>query len=243
MAILRFNDDLVRWEARTFVEEILVKRLSAKLLIASGSHTIGFDRAGLDRITVVCREFGIEVYNSPILQLGELKVSSTEIRRLLWEGRVEEAAGLLGRHYSMAGTVISGRGQGRQLGYPTANLTFPPDKLIPADGVYAAVAYDETDTARQASPFPAAVSIGNAPTFGLENRLVEAHLLTDLSLVGHTLRLDFIRRLRGQQKFAGEEELSRQIALDVEQTRHLAATVLQTVTDPASFSGPTRRQA
>jgi riboflavin kinase/FMN adenylyltransferase len=169
MAILQFNDELVRWDARTFVQEVLVKRLNARLLIASGAHTMGFDRAGLDRITMVCREFDIEVVNSPILQLGELKVSSSEIRQLLWQGRVEEATGLLGRHYTLEGTVVGGRGIGRQLGYPTANLSLPEEKLIPADGVYAGLAYDETTANGEHEPCAAAISIGTAPTLSCTN--------------------------------------------------------------------------
>lgn len=230
MVILDFDDELMRWDARTFVEEVLVKRLDAKLLLASGTHTLGFDRAGLDRITMVCREFGIEVHNSPILQLGELKVSSSEIRQLLWQGRVEEAGSLLGRHYGITGTVVGGRGVGRQLGYPTANLALPDDKLVPADGVYAGVAYDESVPGGEHQACPAAISIGNAPTYDLHERLIEAHLLTEMpvNVVGHTLRLEFIRRLRGQQKFENGEALARQIAIDVEQTRSLAEPVIQT---------------
>lgn len=229
MAILDFNDELMRWDAHTFVEEVLVKRLDVKLLIASATHTLGFDRAGLDRITLVCREFGIEVYNSPILQLGELKVSSTEIRQLLWQGRVEEASGLLGRHYALTGEVIGGRGVGKQLGYPTANLQLPAEKLVPADGVYAGLAFDESAPDGQYQPCPAAISIGNAPTYNLQERLIEAHLLTDMpmNLVGHTVRLEFIRRLRSQQRFGDPQALSHQIAVDVEQTRNLAEPVIR----------------
>jgi riboflavin kinase / FMN adenylyltransferase len=229
MAILNFNDELMRWDAHTFVQEVLVNRLNARLLIASGAHTMGFDRAGLDRITMVCREFDIEVVNSPILQLGELKVSSSEIRQLLWQGRVEEATGLLGRHYSLEGTVVGGRGVGRQLGFPTANLSLPEEKLIPADGVYAGLAYDETTANGERQPCPAAISIGTAPTFELHERLIEAHLLGEVSssLMGHTLRLQFLRRLRSQQRFDDTTALTRQIALDVEQTSALAASVAQ----------------
>ena len=229
MVILDFNDELMRWDARMFVQEVLVNRLDAKLLIASGTHTLGFDRAGLDRITMVCREFGIDVHNSPILQLGDLKVSSTEIRQLLWQGRVEEASSLLGRHYSLSGTVVGGRGVGRQLGYPTANLALPPDKLVPSDGVYAGLAFDDSTDNGRREAYPAAISIGEAPTYELNQRLIEAHLLTEdpINLLGHTLSLELIRRLRSQQKFENPEALSHQIALDVEQTRSLAEPMLQ----------------
>jgi riboflavin kinase / FMN adenylyltransferase len=229
MAILRFDETLRGWDARTFVEEVLVKRLHTRLLIASSTHTMGAERAGLDRITALCAEFGIMVHKSPILQLGDLKVSSSEIRGLLWEGKVEEAAGLLGRHYSVTGLVESGRGIGRELGFPTANLSIAAEKLVPADGVYAGLAFDEAVPLELRQPCPAAIAIGNAPTFGLEGRLIEAHLLSavPVNVAGHRLRLEFIRRLRPQQKFADTGALTRQIALDVEQTRALAASVAQ----------------
>ncbi|MEI6503687.1 MAG: bifunctional riboflavin kinase/FMN adenylyltransferase, partial [Armatimonadota bacterium] len=227
MAILHFDRVLAAWDAHAFIAEVLVKRVNAKLLIASGKHMMGSDHADLDRIADLCREFGIALHTAPVLQLGNLKVNSSAIRGLLWEGRVEEATGLLGRHYSLTGAVVSGRGVGRGLGFPTANLSVPAEKLVPADGVYAGLAYDETVTAEQRQPCPAAIAIGKAPTFDLGERLIEAHLLseTPVDVAGHTLRLEFIRRLRGQQKFADTEALTRQIALDVEHTRALAASV------------------
>ena len=228
MAILRFDQALASLTARAFVEQILVERLGAKLLLASTDHTMGSDRADLVALTALCDNFGIEVRTAPSLQLGERQVSSSEIRRLLWEGRVEEAAGLLGRHYVLTGTVGNGRGKGTELGFPTANLSLPPDKLLPADGVYAALAYDISQADHRPQACPAAVSIGKAPTFELQERLVEAHLLGQSpELRGHTLRLELLRRLREQRKFASEEDLIRQITLDVEQTRHLAEAVLE----------------
>lgn len=231
MLILHFDETLRRWDARSFVEQVLVQRLEARLLVASGTHTLGFDQVGPERLPALCAQFGLEVHHSPVLQLGDLEVSSSEIRRLLWEGRAEQAAGLLGRHYSLTGEVVSGRGVGTQLGFPTANLRLPPEKLVPADGVYAGLACAEAPGGGAGGAqqrCAAAISIGTAPTFGLADRLIEAHLLGEVppDLVGRPLRLEFLRRLRGQRKFADAGALARQIALDVQQTQALAAALL-----------------
>lgn len=225
MVILQFDDSLVQKSARDFCREILVDRMNVKLLMASATHTLGHDRADLARISQLGRELGFQVLEAPGLQLGDLRVSSSEIRRLLAAGHVEETMGLLGRRYHVSGQVVSGRGVGHGLGFPTANLRVPPAKILPADAVYAGLAIIERGPdALRDTVWPAAISIGNAPTYGLTERLVEAHLLTDepLELLGCTMRLEFIRRVRWQQRFASATELRAQIARDVEEVRRLS---------------------
>ncbi len=224
MVILEFNEGLVRTSARDFCREILVDRLNVKLLMASATHTLGHERAGLDQIRELGRELGFEVVEAPGLQLGDLRVSSSEVRRLLAEGHVEETAGLLGRRYHVSGEVVAGRGVGRTLGFPTANLRVPREKILPADAVYAGLAIIEVGPeALRDTVWPAAISIGAAPTYGLTERLVEAHLLAEkpLELAGCTLRLEFIRRVRWQEKFADEAALRERIARDVEEVRQV----------------------
>lgn len=224
MVILEFGDSLVQTSAKDFCREILVQRLNVKLLMASVTHTLGHERAGLDQIRELGRELGFEVVEAPGVQLGDLRVSSSEVRRLLAEGHVEEAMGLLGRRYHVSGEVVSGRGVGRHLGFPTTNLQVPRAKILPADAVYAGLAIIERGPeALRDTVWPAAISIGTAPTYGLTERLVEAHLLTDepLELLGCTIRLEFIRRVRWQERFASEAELKAQIARDVEEIRRL----------------------
>lgn len=242
MVILDFDAAMAAESARDFCREILVEKLNVKLLMASSTHTLGHERAGLDQIAELGRELGFEVVAAPILSLGDLRVSSTEVRRLLAEGHVEETAALLGRRYHFSGRVVSGRGIGRELGFPTANLAPPANKILPADAVYAGLAVVEEGPAELVGRlWPAAVSLGNAPTYGLTERLVEAHLLTAeaLELSGTTLRLEFVRRLRWQQKFATPEALQAQIAQDVSETQRLCAAHLASAAVTAARMCPT----
>jgi len=222
MAVLDFDITLAAWPAERFIAEVLAARLGARVLVASATHTMGHERADIGRITELCRAHGIEVVQPPIMQLADLRINSSAIRQALWEGQVETAANMLGRHYSFAGHVVRGRGLGRDLGFPTANIEPPADKLIPREGVYAGLAVEETPGG-EARSWSAAISIGTAPTFDAGETLIEAHLLdADVpDLTGHVLRLEFVQYLREQRKFAGPEELAAQIARDVRRTREL----------------------
>jgi len=222
MAVLDFDAELAAWPAERFIGEVLAARLGARVLVASSTHTMGRDRADIGRITELCRAHGIEVVQPPIMQLADLRISSSAIRQALWDGHVEMAANMLGRHYSFAGRVHPGRGLGRQLGFPTANIEAPAEKLIPQEGVYAGLVTDETPGAATQA-WSAAISIGSAPTFELGEMLIEAHLLADEvpDLSGRILRLEFVQYLRAQRKFANAAELTQQIARDVQQTREL----------------------
>jgi riboflavin kinase/FMN adenylyltransferase len=143
-------------------------------------------------------------------------VSSTLIRRLLRSGEVQEAARFLGRWYVVEGTVERGDARGRALGFPTANLALPDDKLIPAAGIYAAFAVTE------AQQYQAAVSIGTRPTFGPGALTVEAYLMDfNGDLYGRTLALRFVQRLREEIAFTSEAALVRQIEDDVAETRRI----------------------
>ena len=108
--ILRFDEALVELSAHDFCQQVLVEKMSVRLLMASATHTIGHDQADLPRIAALGRELGFEVVEAPGLQLGDLRVSSSEIRRLLAEGHVEEATGLLGRRSQLSGLVTEGPG-------------------------------------------------------------------------------------------------------------------------------------
>lgn len=148
------------------------------------------------------------------------RASSSRIRTLLNEGAVAEAAELLGRDPSVRGTVVPGARRGRELGFPTANLSPASEGLIPADGVYAGWLTDRT---LGGARFPAAISVGSNPTFtGVPPRQVEAHLLDqDLDLYGHTVEVAFSHRIRGQVAYGGVDALIAQIREDVRAIRAL----------------------
>jgi riboflavin kinase/FMN adenylyltransferase len=141
---------------------------------------------------------------------AEHPISSTAIRRMLDEGRVEEAAHLLGHFYELTGIVVEGDRRGRSIGFPTANLAVDDRMQIPAHGVYAAwVEVHEKVN-------PAVVNVGVRPTFGGTRLAVEAHLLDfDGDLYGRSLAVRFVARLRGERRFGSIDELATQIASDV----------------------------
>jgi riboflavin kinase/FMN adenylyltransferase len=154
----------------------------------------------------------------PVQMDGEV-VSSTRVRQCLRDGAVDQAARYLGRPFTLRGVVVTGQHRGRTLGIPTANLAVPEEVATPAVGVYACQA--QTAAGQRAR---AVVNIGFRPTFngGEPRPTIEAHLLDfNQDLYGQPLRLDFIARLRGEQKFAGIEALVAQIRRDIEAARQL----------------------
>ena len=162
-----------------------------------------------------CAEAGIDFEVVEGTRIDGQLVSSSRIRRELVAGAVEEADRLMGRPHRIRGTVGRGAGRGAGLGFPTANLV-EIDTLIPADGVYAGRAFVDG----RGPAYPAACNIGPNPTFGEQARKVEAHLLGfSGDLYGRRVELDFIKRLRATRRFAGLDELIRQVRADIDETR------------------------
>jgi len=174
------------------------------------------------------REFGFDVDvvdDVRAIEAGR-RVSSTWIRELLTEGDVATAAKLLGRAPSVWGEVVHGLKRGRELGFPTANLSSECEGFIPADGVYAGWLIDEgsPDGLRQGTRYPAAISVGANPTFDdVPVRQVEAYVLdeTGLDLYGHRVEIQFTARIRGMVAFEGIDALMVQIADDVAEVRRI----------------------
>jgi riboflavin kinase/FMN adenylyltransferase len=175
----------------------------------------GHDRGGNVRTLAAAgpkHDFEV-VVATPVMEGGEV-VSSTRIRNALLAGDVTGAARLLGRPYSVRGTVVHGEKRGRELGFPTINLSVPPQRLLPRDGIYAMrVRVRDAEVA-------AAASLGVRPTFGSGDRTLEAYLLDwEGDVYGDTIEAAFVKRLRDELRFASAEELTDQIARDVEATR------------------------
>jgi riboflavin kinase / FMN adenylyltransferase len=148
------------------------------------------------------------------IEMGGRRVSSTRIRQLLREGDLATAKALLGRPYSVTGTIVKGEQRGRSLGFPTINVASPPDKLLPHDGIYATwVVLGDTR-------YRAASSLGVRPTFGGGPRKLEAFILDfDEQVYGQQATIAFVERLRDEIRFESADALAAQIAKDVEQTR------------------------
>ncbi|OPX25182.1 MAG: riboflavin biosynthesis protein RibF [Candidatus Latescibacteria bacterium 4484_107] len=214
---LPFDAEMARLDAGEFVRKILVDGIGAEAVVLGTNHAFGRGRSGNVRsLKRFGEQFGFEVDAVPSLIVDGAPVSSTRIRRLIREGRVAEAARLLGRPYSMTGKVIRGDGRGRGLGFPTANLSIDhPRKLLPADGVYAMWA--EMDGAR----FPAVMNIGVRPSFRA-GRAIEVHLLDFRDTVyGATVSGKLVEKIREEKQFDHPEALSEQIAQDIARARAL----------------------
>jgi riboflavin kinase / FMN adenylyltransferase len=200
--VVDFTLELARLEPVEFADEVL-RSIDAEIVVAGEDFRFGHGRRG-DLATLLAH--GFEVRPVELLE----GVSSTRIRDLLHEGRVDEAALLLGRPFEVEGTVVAGDARGGTLGFPTANLAVPPNLLVPAFGIYAGSTLGHR----------AAISIGTNPHYGGRERRVEPHLLDfDGDLYGQRLLVELWQRLRDERAFESEDELIAEIARDVEKTR------------------------
>lgn len=221
---LRVTRDLLAMSAGDFFDRILIGRFDMRGIVEGPNFMFGRDRGGtVHTLQSMCRSADRACEIVSLIRPHGQELSSSAIRRRIAEGQVSDAARLLGRPYALSGTVEAGERRGTGLGYPTANLTGIAT-ILPQDGVYAAEAEHDGQTT------PAAVSIGPNPTFGSTERKVECHLL-DFSddLYGQTIRLRFLERVRGQQRFRNVEDLKAQIGRDVRHVREIVQQFASTV--------------
>lgn len=200
----------------------LKTRLGLEHLVLGYDSTLGKDREGnAARLTEIGLELGYSVDVVSVVSDESGVVSSTEIRKLVTVGKVDEAAQLMGHPYCLQGLVTFGDQRGRGIGFPTANLQYAREKVLPAGGIYACRAYlgDERHMA--------AVNLGTNPTFTPDKQTlnVEAYLLDfDRDIYGEMMRLEFVARLRDEMKYDSVDALIKQIHIDVQQTRKILGT-------------------
>jgi riboflavin kinase/FMN adenylyltransferase len=215
--VLTFDEQLAARSADDFVADILVDALQVSTVLVGEDFRFGNRGAGTPALL---RELGprdgftVEVVDDVYLPGSSRRVSSSWIRELLMEGDVAAASRVLGRNPDVRGEVVHGLKRGRELGFPTANLSTIVDAFVPADGVYAGWLVDHDTGIRH----PSAISVGTNPTFDdVLVRQVEAHVLgeTGLDLYGHDVTVEFVERLRGMVAFEGIEKLMEQMAADV----------------------------
>jgi riboflavin kinase/FMN adenylyltransferase len=213
--VARFDEGTRRMSAEAWVNALTACIRMAEV-VCGPSYAFGHDRRGNpDLLRRLGTRLGFQVWVVDPVEADGERVSSSRIRRALLAGQVLDAARLLGRWYSLRGTVTRGEGRGRDLGYPTANLQLPPLKLIPSAGIYAAYARPSV------GEFASAVSIGTRPTFGPGPLQVEAYVLNfSGTLYGSPLELRLAARLRDEVAFSTAEELVAQIASDVAAVPH-----------------------
>ncbi|WP_378146754.1 bifunctional riboflavin kinase/FAD synthetase [Cnuibacter sp. UC19_7] len=217
--LLPFDAALAAMSPDEFAARVLRDVCAAQFVMVGEDFRFGAKGAGsIDTLRALSPDLGFEVdVVADVRPEGDRKVSSTWIRELLAQGDVEGATELLGRAPSVRGMVVHGAARGRELGYPTANLSPDCEGLIPADGVYAGTLTDGGEV------YPAAISVGSNPTFeGVPPKQVEAYVLDrELDLYDHVVEVAFVHRVRGQVRFTGVEPLIAQMDDDVRRIREL----------------------
>ena len=219
VAVLTFTPAVSRLSAREFIS-LIRQHLKMRGLMVGPDFTLGQGQEGdVSMLRCLGEELGFTVEVVPPYMIDDQVVSSTLIRRALTEGDMTRVERLMGRRFHLRGKVIGSDRRGRLLGYPTANLQLMPQQALPGNGIYATLARVD---GRQ---YPSATSIGVRPTFGGGERRVEAHLLDyEGDLYNSEIRLDFVRRLRDEQRFSSSDELRAQIEKDVRAVRAILAS-------------------
>src|SRR3954465_14147486 len=216
VAVVRFSLDVSQWEPETFVRTVLVEWLHVVEVWVGANFLFGHERAGtFSVLRSLGSRYGFRAEKIDAVRYKDFVVSSTRVRRLLAEGRVDEAGALLGHHYFIDGVVVRGDARGREIGFPTANLD-TPNELLPPPGVYA------TTAAIDGIEHPSVTNIGTRPTFNGTGIRVETHLLAGgRDLYGPRLRLPFVQRLRDERPFPDVDALRAQIDADTRAARRL----------------------
>ena len=244
VVLLDFTPQMGAMTARDFMQQVLKEQLHVAVLVIGYDHRFGRGRTeGFDDYVRYGREIGIEVIRGEAcIDHGE-PISSTRIRHLLNEGKVDEATLLLGHRYALYGEVVDGYKEGRKIGFPTANIhPVCPNKLIPADGVYAVyvnVGFNENEDKKNCQSsivkrsslaegksncqFKGMLNIGYRPTLNNgRERSIEVHILDfEGDLYGKSIKVEFAHRLRDERTFSNLGELTEQLRKDQEKVREL----------------------
>jgi len=209
VAVVRFTREFSQWDPETFVHNVLVDWLHVSEVWVGANFLFGRGRAGnFSLLRTLGQQYGFRADKIDPVRYKDFVVSSTRIRRLVTEGRVDEAGALLGHSYYIDGTVIEGRKRGRELGFPTANLA-TDNELLPPHGIYATVL--DVDGVVHAG----LTNIGTRPTFDESDMTVETYLLKySGDLYGKRVRLSFVQRLRDERRFEDVDALKAQMQAD-----------------------------
>lgn len=214
--ILPFDRKMAEIKAGSFIQDILLKQLRAKAIIVGENFFFGKNREGsVAYLKQMAERHGFKVYSCSSAESAGVGISSSTIRSLLFSGRIEEAGKMLGRFYSIDGSIVGGRSKGRTLGFPTANIQTTNEILPP--GVYITRAKVEGHRLH----LPSITNIGECPTFGRTNRTSVESYLIDFqgNIYGRGIRLHFLKKLREEARFPSPESLTNQLKMDLDQAR------------------------
>jgi riboflavin kinase/FMN adenylyltransferase len=216
MLIMDFTPDLAKQSASSFIQNILIDKLNASVVVVGYNHVFGHKGQGnFDLLKQFESSGDFRTIQVGPIQINGVKVSSTKIRAAIEEGAIDMANSLLDRPYSLTGTIEGGKQIGRSIGFPTANISpTEPLKQIPGDGVYA-VCVDYKGLS-----YPAMLNIGNKPTLGHgSQRTIEAHIIGfDQNIYNEEITVRFMKRIRNEKKFPTLDDLKAQLAKDKEKT-------------------------
>jgi riboflavin kinase/FMN adenylyltransferase len=216
LLIIPFTKDFSRTSSHDFIRSILVDKVQMKKIIIGYDHHFGRNREGSFEVLQEFQPiFGFELEEITAQQIDEINVSSTKIRHALFDGALDKTKEFLGYNYFVNGTVVKGHSLGKTLGFPTANVKVNyPFKLIPKDGVYA-VRFCVRNT-----KYNGMLNIGNRPTFDGKEQSIEVHLFDfDGNIYAEDVRVEFVKRIRDEQKFDGKEALIAQLKADEERAK------------------------
>jgi riboflavin kinase/FMN adenylyltransferase len=209
--------------AEEFVRDLLVNKIGVKAIVVGEDYSFGKNREGnIDLLRSYAPKYGFEVIVAGWIKSARAmsdRISSTKIRQLVMDGRMEQAEKMLGRNYQIRGKVVTGRDRGgKLLGIPTANINLH-DELCPKTGIYAVT------VECQGTQYKGVANIGYSPTFEDHEFTVEVHILDfDDNIYGKNIRVNFIKRIRDEVKFANISELIDQINLDIAAARDIFST-------------------
>jgi riboflavin kinase / FMN adenylyltransferase len=209
VAVVRFTPEMSQWDPETFVRRVLVEWLRISKLWVGANFLFGHGRSGnFSTLRTLGQRYGFRADKIDPVRYKDFVVSSTRIRRLVSEGRMDEAGALMGHPYYVDGQIVHGRGRGREIGVPTANLA-TANELVPPHGVYA------TTMTIDGIVRAGITNLGVRPTFGESDVSIETHLLNhEADLYGRNVRLSFVQRLRDERRFPDVDALRAQIDAD-----------------------------
>jgi riboflavin kinase/FMN adenylyltransferase len=216
VAVVRFTHEMSQWDPETFVRRVLVDWLRVSEVWVGANFLFGHERSGtFSLLRTLGQRYGFRADKIDPVRYKDFVVSSTRIRRLIGEGRMDEAGALLGHSYYVDGVVVEGRKRGREIGFPTANLA-TANELVPPYGVYA------TTLTIDGIVHAGLTNIGLRPTFGETTATIETHLLRfSGDLYGKAVRLGFVQRLRDERRFEDIDALRTQIDADQRRAERL----------------------
>jgi riboflavin kinase / FMN adenylyltransferase len=213
LLIIPFTREFSELSSEEFIQKVLIQTIGTKTLVIGYDHRFGKNReGGFEYLKANQQDYGFEIEEISRQDIENVGVSSSKIRKALTEGDVPTADHFLGRNYSLSGVVVKGKQLGRTIGFPTANIQVREiAKLIPSQGVYAVKVYYKSEA------FGGMLNIGNRPTVDGTFQTIEVNIFDfDIEIYGENLTVEFLQKIRNEQKFNGLDELKGQIAKDRE---------------------------